>query len=410
LFYSGKKELAAIVKGQSCSWEDKNAVTLIAFALALVAGAASAQEVRGVTDNEIVLGTHADLSGPASYSGTASVQGLRMKIDEVNAAGGINGRKLRLVVEDTQYQVPRAVEAGNKLINRDKVFAIIGAAGTPVKDAVFSLQEKENVPNLFPASQARAMWSPFNRLKFQFNADNQTQGAEAVQWLIDGGRKRFCIEYQDTDYGRDVLAGVQQQLKANNLSPIAAQTHKPTDTDLGTQILNLRNAGCDVIVLGTLIRDGVIAYSTARRTGWNDVDILGLAPNYDPTVAGTPGGATEGLYVATPTYIPPEDEMNAATKEWFERYRKATSKEPTPQALNSYTGLALTAEALKRAGRDLTVDKFIAGMESIKDFKDIFGNPPQSYGPDKHLGMAITYITQVKDGKFKLVARPLSEK
>src|SRR6218665_1399681 len=99
----------------------------VAFAAVLAAGFvvgsdASAQSVRGVTKNEIVIGMHTDLSGPAASYGVHSSQAMRMKFDEVKAQGGIHGRKIRLIVEDTQYQVPRAVQAANKLINRDKIF------------------------------------------------------------------------------------------------------------------------------------------------------------------------------------------------------------------------------------------------------------------------------------------------
>src|SRR5512147_2007421 len=90
---------------------------LLLGALAL---AAMAADTRGVTKTEIVLGMHTDLSGPAATYGVSSSNAVKMRFDDVNAAGGIHGRKIRLVVEDTQYQVPRAVQAGNKLINRDQ--------------------------------------------------------------------------------------------------------------------------------------------------------------------------------------------------------------------------------------------------------------------------------------------------
>src|SRR5918996_609113 len=101
------------------------AVILVAGVVAL-AGAASAQrETRGVTKTEIVLGMHTDLSGPAATYGVSSSNAVRMRFDEVNEKGGIHGRKIKLIVEDTQYQVPRAVQAGTKLINRDKIFAMV---------------------------------------------------------------------------------------------------------------------------------------------------------------------------------------------------------------------------------------------------------------------------------------------
>src|SRR5205809_7203341 len=90
--------------------------------------------VRGVTDREIILGTHTDLSGVTASFGVSFVNGMRLAVDQINASGGIHGRTIRLIVEDHQYQVPRAVQAANKLLNRDRVLAIVGALGTPMNN------------------------------------------------------------------------------------------------------------------------------------------------------------------------------------------------------------------------------------------------------------------------------------
>src|SRR5690554_5766730 len=100
----------------------------------------AAAQTRGVTKTEIIFGSHTDLSGPTATYGVSSSNGARMRFDEVNAAGGVHGRKIRLILEDAQYQVPKAVQACNKLINRDKVFAFIVSIGTPMNNACFPSQ------------------------------------------------------------------------------------------------------------------------------------------------------------------------------------------------------------------------------------------------------------------------------
>ena len=134
--------------------------------LAVLAIAVVAAETRGVSPTEIVLGTHTDLSGPAATYGVSGSNAVKMRFDEANEAGGIHGRKIRLIVEDTQYQVPRAVQAATKLINRDHIFAMVAALGTPMNNAVFKEQFDAGVPSLFPFSAARSMYLPFHRLKF----------------------------------------------------------------------------------------------------------------------------------------------------------------------------------------------------------------------------------------------------
>ena len=141
---------------------------IIGLAAALLGAgiAGAAAQTNGVTPTEVVFGTHTDLSGVAATYGISSSNGVIMKFDEVNAAGGIYGRKLKLIVEDAGYQVPKAVQACNKLIQRDKVFAFIAAIGTPMNNACFKDQLAANIPSLFPITAARSMYEPFNRLKF----------------------------------------------------------------------------------------------------------------------------------------------------------------------------------------------------------------------------------------------------
>ena len=130
------------------------------------AAASNAPTARGVGANEVVLGAHTDLSGPVAIWGVGSINGARLRFDEANAAGGVHGRKIRFVVEDTSYQVPRAIQAANKLINRDKILAMVLGLGTPMNNAIMQQQFDQGVPNLFPLTGARSMVEPFHALKF----------------------------------------------------------------------------------------------------------------------------------------------------------------------------------------------------------------------------------------------------
>ena len=102
---------------------------------------------QGVTDEEVILGMHTDISGPVSSFGKYSVEGVKMRIDEINENGGIHGRTIKIIAEDHQYQVPRAVQAANKLLNKDKIFLMVASLGTPMNNAVFESQAKKDIPN-----------------------------------------------------------------------------------------------------------------------------------------------------------------------------------------------------------------------------------------------------------------------
>jgi len=265
--------------------------TLLAVGMTLAALAAASAGLaqtdnRGVTKSEVVLGTHTDLSGPAATYGVSSSNAVKMRFDEVNEKGGIHGRKIRYVIEDSQYQVPRAVQAGTKLINRDKIFAMVAPLGTPMNNALFKDQFDAGVPNLFPLSAARSMYEPFNKLKFYGAASYVDQVRAGINYFVTKkGKKAVCAMYQDTDFGKEVLDGVQMQVDKLKVKLVETTTHKPTDQDFTAQITRLKGAGCDLVVLGTIVRDSIVPYATARKIGWTDVDFLGSAATYDLVVA-----------------------------------------------------------------------------------------------------------------------------
>ena len=123
---------------------------LLGTAGTLFAPAIARAATRGVSDSEIIIGCMADLSGVTAVQGVNNADGMRMAFDEVNAKGGVNGRKIRFIVEDKEYTVPKAVQAMNKLLNRDNIFFAVGNGGTPMNDAVMPAMFEKNVPNVFP--------------------------------------------------------------------------------------------------------------------------------------------------------------------------------------------------------------------------------------------------------------------
>jgi branched-chain amino acid transport system substrate-binding protein len=382
-------------------------VALLGGALAL-GGAAEAQQARGVSKTEIVLGMHTDLSGPAATYGVSSSNAVRMRFDEANAKGGIHGRKIKLVVEDTQYQVPRAVQAGNKLINRDQIFAMVAGLGTPMNNALFKEQIDANVPNLFPLSAARSMFEPFHKLKFYGAATYVDQVRAGINYFVTKkGKKAVCAMYQDTDFGKEVLDGVQVQVEKMKIKLVESTSHKPTDQDFTAQITKLKGAGCDLVVLGTIVRDSIVPYATARKIGWTDVDFLGSAASYDLFVAGAQGGVTEGLYAMGLTDMPYRDTLSPNAQAWFDRYKEKFKVDPNIGAVYGHVAADLTMVGLDRAGADLTVDSFVKGLESVKGYRDIFNGPEVSFGPNKHQGASSSFLAVVKGGRWVRLTEPL---
>jgi branched-chain amino acid transport system substrate-binding protein len=378
----------------------------IAAAAASLATSASAQ-TRGLTATEVTFGMHTDLSGVAATYGVSSSNAVKMRFDEINDGGGINGRKIKVIIEDTAYQVPKAVQACNKLINRDKVFAFVAPLGTPMNNACFKDQFAVGVPNLFPLSAARSMYEPYERLKFYGAASYVDQVRSGIDYFVKTkGKKAVCVMYQDTDFGKEVLEGAEQQTKKLGIKLVETTAHKPTDQDFTAPIGKLRSAGCDLIIMGTIVRDSIVPYTTARKAGWNDVDFLGSAAVYDLVVGAAQG--MEGFYGMGLTEMPYVDSGVASVKTFVENYKKKFNVDPNIGAVYGYVAADLTVQGLKNAGKDLTLDSFIKGMEAIKNYKDIFNGPQVSFGPNIRQGANSSFLAQVKGGKWVRVTEPLS--
>src|SRR4249919_2132115 len=193
----------------------RNRLLAAALATVLIGPALAADSTRGVTDSEIVIGTYTDLSGVTAMWGVNNANAWRMVFDETNAAGGINGRKIKYIVEDNQYQIPRSIQAANKLINRDNVFAMVANGGTPMNNATMPDQLAKGVPNVFPLTSACSMYEPLHHLKFGLAASYYDQMRSGVKaFIAEHHSKAVCAMSQDTDFGRDVMDGARDQLKA----------------------------------------------------------------------------------------------------------------------------------------------------------------------------------------------------
>jgi branched-chain amino acid transport system substrate-binding protein len=360
----------------------------------------------GVSDTEIIVGTHTALSGPVSAWGVGSTEGMRMRIDEANEKG-IHGRKIRLIVEDHGYAVPRAVQAANKLINNDKIFVMLGALGTPHNNAAFAEQLPKGVPNLFPFTAARSMVEPHHPLKFQTLSSYYDQVRAATKYFVEKGKSKLCTMYMDTDFGHEIRDGVRDQAKALKIEVVTEASFGPTDSDFTGQVGKLKSAGCDLVVMGSIIKETIQTIATARKGGWTDVTFVGQAASYDPIVAGAPGGITDGFYSATgqPFAYP---DSSPEVKAWSDKFKAKTGRDANTAAQYGYGSADIVVMALQATGKDLTRAKFLAALESIKDLKPtIFPGPTITFGPQRHQGTTATFLAKVEGGRWKVVAENL---
>src|SRR5215469_16289568 len=365
---------------------------LAAVSLTMLASGAFAEAQRGVTD----------LSGVTAVQGVNNANAVRLAFDEVNEKGGIQGRKIRYIVEDSQYQVPRAVQAINKLINNDGVFMTIEDGGTPMNNATFPMALEKNMLKLLPLSAARSMYEPFNKLKFSQYSSYVDQMRAGVKYFVEQrGKKAVCAMYQDTDFGKDVFAGAQMQAEAMGMKIVATTAHKPTDTDFTAAIAKLREANCDLITMGTIVRDSTLIIATVKKLGWN-VDLLGQVASYDTAIAEAPGNVAEGFYSMSPSLYAYPDDPRPEIKAFMQTYKARYGVDANYLGQMGYTSAQIAIEALKRAGRDLTTDNMVKAMESIRDFHDLFGGT-YSFSPTNHHGATAAFLSVVHNGRWEPV-------
>lgn len=375
--------------------------------VALLGGNAAAQDVRGVTDSEITLGSHTDLSGPLALWGVPGSKGMNMRFDEANAAGGVHGRKINLIIEDSQYQVPRAIQAANKLLRRDNIFAMVGALGTPHNLAVERQQLEANVPNMFPMSASRVMASPPHPMKYSFYRSYYDQMRAAAAYFHDnGGFSTPCVAMVANEVGEEMTQGVTDQLAIYDQKPVAKTEHAITETDFISSVTTLKNANCDIVFLNTGVRDTILIVATSRKLGFNPIFVTGLVPYMD-AVASAADGAINGLYLVSPVVYATAENAEGESKRILDDYAAKHGEAMDLQAQMGYIFADLTVKALEDAGSELTVEKFIAATEAIKNYIDPIGGQSVTFNPEKHEGVDTLILAKVEGGKWAVVARGL---
>ncbi len=372
-------------------------------ALAIVATAGAQAQQQGVSKDEILIGTLQDLSGPLAGYGKDLRNGMLLRIAEVNAKGGVHGRKLTLRVEDTGYDPRRAVLGAQKLVNQEKVFVMAGSLGTGVNNAALPVQMSKNVMNFFPSALSRDMYEPLHKLKFAFLSSYYEQIVPASARLYrEQKASKPCIIYQDDEYGLEILRGTEAGLKTVGAELVEKTSFKRGATDFSSQVARLKAAGCDFVVTGTLIRETVGTINEARKLDFNPT-FLGAFGTYTDLIHKLGGKAMDGFFSTMTVQHPYEDTAPDNIKPWMTAYRAQFNEAPTAYSIYGYVILDRLVMAMEKAGTDLTTDNLVKAIEGLETPVDMFGMPAMSFSPTKHLGSSKARLSQIQDGRWKVV-------
>ncbi len=334
------------------------ALGLAVSALALTQLPAAAQTKvtnEGISANEIVIGTHQDLSGPIKVWGVPVSNGMKMAVEEINAAGGIHGRKIKLILEDNGYDPKRAVLASQKMVERDKVFAMVGPMGSPTVLAAQDILFDAGVLQLFPLTAAEFTFKfdpakPQERLKFNNLLPYVESTRAAVKYMIEAKNfKKPCIMHQDDEYGKNVLDGFTQQL-----------TRDEADAGLGHQLqarrFRLQRAGRQDEV--RRLRHGRARHRASARPSarWaKPRSSAGTSPSSAPrrpTCSKCRRSARKRSKASTrppASKFPYEDTAKGKVKDWLANYKKMFSTDANTQAIIGYNAM-MTFALLRQQG------------------------------------------------------------
>ena len=368
---------------------------------------AAADAVRGVTDTEIRLGGMHDLSGVFAAFSSPAVQVANDMFAEVNAQGGIHGRKIRYIVEDHAYQVPKATQAINKLVSRDEVFAMVMSLGTPHNLAAFPIMDRNNVPSILPLALSKPMEEQGDfRYRYVFGPSYYDGVLKGVNKLVEqDGIENLCVMYIPSDFGEEVNQAATDAAASNAaLTLVESSSHRPDESDFTGTLARLRDAGCELVAVALPVRPIITVVATAKQMGWDDVKFIVSQAGFHSAVAAAPGGVTEGLYgVASWEDIVSRMQHVPETQAWADEYKEKYGETPSGGAVLGRVGAMVTINALRNAGPDLTTESFLDAMESLK-FTDVVTGVDTQMSTTNHRAGDGIVLSRVKDGIWRPVA------
>ena len=370
--------------------------TLTSLALIITSAGALAQSP-GVSDKEILVGQFAAFSGPASQLGERLKVGIEAYFKAINAQGGVNGRTLKLVTRDDGYEPEKATAAAKALIYEDKVFAFVGAVGTPTGLAALPVITNEKVPMIGMFTGAQALREPFNRQIFHVRASYFDETERIVQHVTSMGAKNIAVFYQNDTYGKAGLEGVTRALTKRDMKPVALATFERNTVDVAASLATILPAKPDAVIQVGAYKSVAAFIKESRKKGYG-------GQFYNVSFVGSKALADElgpvGTGVVISQVVPfPFAQAMPIVREYQQRMGEAGEKEFDFSSMEGFLMAKVFVEGVKRAGRNLTRDALINGLETINAVN--LGGFNISFSAKNHEGSKFTDLSIIgRDSKF----------
>lgn len=366
---------------------------LLVLLCAVLLAACGEKTTRGVTDDEIVIGQWGPQTGPAALWG-AVARGTACYFDMINAEGGIHGRKIRYIYRDDAYQPARTKAVVKEMLENEGVFAFVGGVGTSPGMAVKQYLTENNVPWVSPASGSTHWAYPLTKNLFSVYPLYCDEAAILVDYAVNTLKKtKIAVIYQNDDYGKGGLSGAQVAMERHGLELVEVAATQIMDTDLSSHILKLKESGAEVVIMYLLPKQAAISLGTAAKLGFTPQWMSSSTLSDSRMMHTITKGLWEGVVFAGFGELPDSDHP------LMQKYREAQQKYAPDEKWSLFfeAGFLFAeplVEGLKKCGRDLTPDRFIAAMESLQDFQGI--GPKISFSPDMHQGSRSVFLAKCR--------------
>ncbi|WP_068167445.1 ABC transporter substrate-binding protein [Hydrogenophaga taeniospiralis] len=365
-------------------------------ALGVWGGVAQAQS-QGVSDTAIVLGQSGPFTGPSAQLGLQFNIGAQLYLDQVNAQGGVHGRRIEIQRLDDGYEPERCV-ANTKQFIADGVFALFGYVGTPTSLAALPLATAAKLPFFAPFTGAQALREPFNRYVIHVRASYFEETAAIVRQVTSVGIKKVAVFYQNDAYGQAGLEGVQRALKALDLAPTVVGTVERNSTDVAQALKAILAAKPEAIVQIGAYKACATFIRLARQQGYGgnfyNVSFVGTQALLDEL-----GSVAKGVSVSQVMPFP-YSPATPLSGEYLAALKDKRGLSPNYTGMEGFVAAKVLVEALKRAGRGVTREGFIDAIDGLKNVN--LGGFPIDFGPQKHTGSHFVELTLLtEDGRVR---------
>ncbi len=349
----------------------------------------------GITDNRILLGMSAPLSGPNGAYGTEIRESITAYFNAINKAGGVHGRKLELVVLDDGYETDRAVANTKKLINEDKVFALIGYYGSTPTTAAMEVFSAEKVPLVGSISGAESLRRPVNRYMFNVRASYARETEAIINALAPLSLRNIAVFYQNDGFGKSGLEGITQAMKHHNLSPSAVATVERNSLNVGAAVKTIAKANPQAVIMVTLYKPTAEFVRQLHKAGQYP-QLMTLSPVGADLLVKELGEEARGIGISQVMPYPWND-GNPLARE-FRKTMTAAGK-TAHSAYYGEEGYAMAkvlVDGLKNAGREVSRDKLVGSLEAMKNHD--LGGYKITYSPTDHNGSEFVDLTVIGNG------------